>query len=263
MTTSPSTAVEAGPAHSRLDGNPQEQSPIGSNPRNSDGTNHDRSANGEFSRLDGAEIWLGLTRQEQAEIGAIAIELVATWRLQRRVYEDQLGDVLQRAADAADHALISLLDGAVVDVLPDGALEAEDCVTPRVPSLLGGICRDCGCTEADAWPGGCGWACDDLCTTCAAENSPPDGGQDAAPNFDRRGVRTMAEPFTAADKLRCADRELRQRHRVYPRLVENGRMTQAEANCETACMAAIAADYRARASAEKPDLFTGMPEVRP
>lgn len=71
----------------------------------------------------------------------------------------------------------------------------------------------------------------------------------------------MAEPFTAAEKQKCAERELRQRQRVYPRLVESGRMTQAEADRETACMAAIAADYRARASAEKPDLFTGMPEV--
>ncbi|WP_407523666.1 hypothetical protein [Methylobacterium oryzisoli] len=125
-----------------------------------------------FHRLDGAEIWGTLTSEEKAEIGAIAIELVATWRLQRRVYEDQLGDVLGRAADAADIALIGLLDGA---------LEAEDDITPRVPSLLGGIYRDCGCTQEDACPSGCGWACDDFCTTCAAESAPPDGARDVAP----------------------------------------------------------------------------------
>ncbi|WP_287744301.1 hypothetical protein [Methylobacterium sp.] len=158
----------------RLNDDPQEQSPNGSSPTNINETDCDRTANGAFSRLDGADIWSGLTRQEQTEIGATAIELVATWHLQRRVDEDQLGDVLQRAADAADHALTHLLDGAVADVLLDGALEAEDGVTPRVPSLLGGFCRDCGCTQEDACPGGCGWAADDLCTTCAAENAPPE-----------------------------------------------------------------------------------------
>lgn len=71
----------------------------------------------------------------------------------------------------------------------------------------------------------------------------------------------MADTFTAADKLRCAERGLRQRRRVYPRLVESGRMTQAEADRETACMEAIAADYRAQVAAEKPDLFSGMPEA--
>lgn len=65
----------------------------------------------------------------------------------------------------------------------------------------------------------------------------------------------MAEKFTAADKLRCAERELRQRRRVYPRLIQSGRMTEAEAARETACMEAIAADYREQAT---PALF---PEV--
>ncbi|MBY0296416.1 MAG: hypothetical protein K2X71_10305 [Methylobacterium sp.] len=72
----------------------------------------------------------------------------------------------------------------------------------------------------------------------------------------------MADTFTAADKLRCAERELRQRRRVYPRLVESGRMTPAEADRETACMEAIAADYRTQVLAEKPDLFGGLPEAR-
>ncbi|ACA18425.1 hypothetical protein M446_4067 [Methylobacterium sp. 4-46] len=125
-----------------------------------------------FPRLDGVDIWTGLTREEQDEIGAIAVELVVSWRLQRRVYEDQLGDILARAAEAADQLLTRELDLAVGDVLPDGALEAEDGVTARIPSLLGDVSRDCGCTEEDACPGGCGWAGPDQCSTCAAENAP-------------------------------------------------------------------------------------------
>ncbi|MFE1598235.1 hypothetical protein [Methylobacterium sp. ID0610] len=125
-----------------------------------------------FTRFDGAEIWPTLSRQEQAEIGAIAIEMVAAARLSRRVYEDQLGPVLERAAEAAEGLLAHLLDGAVADALPDGALEANDGVTPRIPSLLGGVCRTCGCTQNDACPDGCGWAGPDLCTACVGDGSP-------------------------------------------------------------------------------------------
>ena len=56
--------------------------------------------------------------------------------------------------------------------------------------------------------------------------------------------------FTAADKAKCAEREVAQRRRVYPRLVESRRMKQAEADRQIALMEAIAADYRARADAE-------------
>ncbi|ACL61709.1 hypothetical protein [Methylobacterium nodulans] len=128
-----------------------------------------------FRRFDGADIWLGLTREEQARIGAVAIELVASWRLRQRVYEDQLSDILGRAAEAAETLLTRMLTMEVSEALPDGALEAEDGVTPRVPLLLGGICRDCGCTQEDACPGGCGWAGEDQCSTCARENAPAAG----------------------------------------------------------------------------------------
>ncbi|MGH1574315.1 hypothetical protein ACRAWG_31295 [Methylobacterium sp. P31] len=71
--------------------------------------------------------------------------------------------------------------------------------------------------------------------------------------------------FTAADLADCAEREVRQRQRVYPRLVESSRMTQAVADRQTALMQAIARKLRAEADAEgaKGDLFGGMAEVRP
>ncbi|ACL57486.1 hypothetical protein [Methylobacterium nodulans] len=128
-----------------------------------------------FPRFSGAEVWVQLTQEEKAQIGAVAIELVASWRLRQRVYEDQLSDIVGRAAEAAQVLLTRMLAMEVSEALPDGALEAEDGITPRVPSLLGGICRDCGCTQEDACPGGCGWAGKDQCTACAAENAPAAG----------------------------------------------------------------------------------------
>lgn len=62
--------------------------------------------------------------------------------------------------------------------------------------------------------------------------------------------------FTTEDKLACAEREIRQRRRVYPRLVLTGRMTDAEADVQIALMEAIAADYLLRLGNENPDLFT-------
>lgn len=56
--------------------------------------------------------------------------------------------------------------------------------------------------------------------------------------------------FTAADKAKCAEREVAQRRRVYPRLVESRRMKQAEADRQIAIMEAIAADYTAQADGE-------------
>lgn len=61
----------------------------------------------------------------------------------------------------------------------------------------------------------------------------------------------MTQAFTAADKAACAEREVTQRRRVYPRLVESRRMKQAEADRQIAIMEAIAADYRAQADADE------------
>ena len=42
------------------------------------------------------------------------------------------------------------------------------------------------------------------------------------------------------DMIRCADREVAMRRRVYPRWVEDGRMRQEKADHEIECMEAIA-----------------------
>lgn len=45
-------------------------------------------------------------------------------------------------------------------------------------------------------------------------------------------------------QIECVERELRQRAHVYPRRIEAGKMTQAKADEEVACMKAVAATLR-------------------
>ena len=49
---------------------------------------------------------------------------------------------------------------------------------------------------------------------------------------------------TNMEKYACAKRELSQRERVYPRLIEQGKMTKEFAATQIALMAEIADDYR-------------------
>jgi hypothetical protein len=53
----------------------------------------------------------------------------------------------------------------------------------------------------------------------------------------------MPDVITTADKLACAERELKMRQRVYPRWVEQGKLSLGKSEHELACMAAIVADY--------------------
>lgn len=61
----------------------------------------------------------------------------------------------------------------------------------------------------------------------------------------------MTDIITAADKLAAAEREVKFRKRVYPRFIEDGRMSAGKAAHEVACMEAIAADYKAAAEKER------------
>lgn len=55
----------------------------------------------------------------------------------------------------------------------------------------------------------------------------------------------MSEPrFTAEDKALCAEREIKQRERVYPRLIAQGRLIPEWARREIDLMREIADDYR-------------------
>lgn len=56
---------------------------------------------------------------------------------------------------------------------------------------------------------------------------------------------------TAEQKAACAEREVRQRRRVYPKLVARGSISQTFADREIATMEEIAADYRRQAEGER------------
>lgn len=121
-------------------------------------------------RFDGAEAWAKLPPEVQAEIGAIALELTLVWHLldQEGLGPDSgLSPLLTRVASAADNLLMGGLQQTVTDALPEDAYTASD-GTFRIPSLLGGVCRSCGCSQNDPCDVGCGWADEDLCTACVA-----------------------------------------------------------------------------------------------
>lgn len=61
----------------------------------------------------------------------------------------------------------------------------------------------------------------------------------------------MTDIITAADKLACAERELKMRKSVYPRWVENGKLSAGKAAHEIAAMEAIVADYEAAAEKDR------------
>ena len=62
---------------------------------------------------------------------------------------------------------------------------------------------------------------------------------------------TTEKIITATDKLKCVERELEMRYRVYERQVDKGKMTRAKADREIALMEEIAADYTALAEKER------------
>jgi hypothetical protein len=57
---------------------------------------------------------------------------------------------------------------------------------------------------------------------------------------------------TTAEKLKELKRERAMRHRVYPRLIGNGKMTQADADKAVKIIDAVIEDYEKQAEAEKP-----------
>ena len=57
--------------------------------------------------------------------------------------------------------------------------------------------------------------------------------------------------FTTEEKLKCAEREVGFRKRVYERRVADGRMSRQKADDEISAMQAIADDYRQKAAGER------------
>jgi hypothetical protein len=53
----------------------------------------------------------------------------------------------------------------------------------------------------------------------------------------------MTVIVTTEDKLLCAERELKLRERLYPRWIDEGRISEGKAELELAIMRRIVADY--------------------
>lgn len=124
-----------------------------------------------FERFDGAAAWADLSADQQEIIGALALDLLCA---QHAVDVETDRTPLEqtphaRAAAAAEHVALATLLNFQVRSLPD-LFEAPD-ESVRIPLIVGPICRECGCTEQDACPEGCGWAEPDLCTACVGAPS--------------------------------------------------------------------------------------------
>lgn len=61
----------------------------------------------------------------------------------------------------------------------------------------------------------------------------------------------MVDIITTVDKLKCAERELALRKRVYANRLETGRMSAGKIAHELACMEAIIGDYKEQAARER------------
>lgn len=125
-------------------------------------------------RFHGAEAWAKLTAEQQAAIGAIALEYVIAANGRDTYADIDAEALLARAHEAAETLLGAQLHEAVQDALAETvpALHDETALMP-IPSRLGPVCRACACSEYDPCPEGCGWAEADLCTSCAAAGSQP------------------------------------------------------------------------------------------
>lgn len=123
-------------------------------------------------RFDGAEAWAKLTPEQQAAIGAIALEFVVNWNGLDANATMTMTPRL-RPFERAESILCDMLHQTVSDAALDAYPWLHDDKLPvPIPSLLGPVCRVCGCSENDpclsenGWA--CGWAENDLCTGCVA-----------------------------------------------------------------------------------------------
>lgn len=115
-------------------------------------------------RFDGAAAWSRLTDEQKDAIGAVALELTQAWL----VLFTEESEPRRRAAAMAELEIGAALRDEAFNALPLIQEHHPQAIhgVPLLPSLIGGVCRECGCTENDACPGGCGWAEPDLCTAC-------------------------------------------------------------------------------------------------
>ena len=119
-------------------------------------------------RFDGVAAWATLTLEQQAVIGAIALEymIAVTGRDAYRDVESLA--LLARPFEASEALLLGQLYESIEDALAATVPDLNDDVAfVPIPSRLGAVCHTCLCSEYDPCPEGCGWSEPGLCTACA------------------------------------------------------------------------------------------------
>jgi hypothetical protein len=138
-----------------------------------------------WSRFDGFDAWRKLNRGQQAQIGALALELIVAQHGIDYASEEATNRWLT-SFHVSEILLEDALGDCVVATLGQHfpKLFDEDAQPPSpvpIPSILGHVCRVCLrseydpmcdiCPESDPCVHGCSWAETDLCTACAGGQS--------------------------------------------------------------------------------------------
>lgn len=139
-----------------------------------------------LDRFQGNVAWSQLDDLQRVAIGSISLELLSTWWAQEQAADPHGGsDPLLRAADFADTMLMEMLRELMVEAIPREMLEIDG--QPRLPSLIGPVCHECGCSQEDGCFPQCHWVAHDLCSACAPVDPINLQGSGPAPIEPREG----------------------------------------------------------------------------
>jgi hypothetical protein len=118
-------------------------------------------------KFDARKTWARLSTSQRRAVGEAALLLHVSQQAQDGLIDGPVTPVLRRW-EHAEQMANRLLDAAVpcdFDLYPEG---------PDLAALGIRACRECGCTDEDACPGGCGWVEPDLCSQCAGDPEEED-----------------------------------------------------------------------------------------
>ncbi len=137
-----------------------------------------------FVRFDSIPAWLNLDPKVQGVLGVLVLEYALACFL-----TDEADPIRARAGLAAEERIRNELVKCAQEVIRP---QISGTPTLPLPSMLGMVCQDCGCSEKDACPGGCSWADTDLCSRCAEVRQEAAA---AAADLERtRAIAIEAEP---------------------------------------------------------------------
>lgn len=118
-------------------------------------------------KFDARKTWGDLSAEQQQRIGEAALLLHVSQEAQD-IWIDGGPTSGLRRWEHAEQTACRLLHEWVpcdADLYPDG---------PDLAALGIRACRECGCTDEDACPGGCAWIEPDLCSQCAGDPDDED-----------------------------------------------------------------------------------------